>query len=178
MDERHVLCIRNLPCKILEDDLMEVMLSLGLDLSRYQLHFPKARRRRRQFINVGYGFATCWCAEDAHALVERLQGYRFENIQSAKQLTIERANSSITDVSSHSNQASFASANTPASAETDRHDDAAGPLLEEDETLIPAPASSRIYVPDAIEVPPTSLAASKGHRTRWVVDSGVSCHDH
>eukprot|EP00928_Gymnodinium_smaydae_P056763 TRINITY_DN40090_c0_g1_i1.p1 TRINITY_DN40090_c0_g1~~TRINITY_DN40090_c0_g1_i1.p1 ORF type:complete len:230 (-),score=19.91 TRINITY_DN40090_c0_g1_i1:228-848(-) len=89
MDTELTLCLRNLPCKILEDDFGHIMFERGLDVSSYSLHFPKRKGRRGQWNNFGYGFVTCWRDEDADVFVRLFQDYRFEGVASAKTLRIE-----------------------------------------------------------------------------------------
>eukprot|EP00928_Gymnodinium_smaydae_P100470 TRINITY_DN9865_c0_g1_i3.p1 TRINITY_DN9865_c0_g1~~TRINITY_DN9865_c0_g1_i3.p1 ORF type:complete len:231 (-),score=25.44 TRINITY_DN9865_c0_g1_i3:74-766(-) len=87
---RHVMHIRNIPCKILEEEFADVMRDLGLNAHRYALYFPKRQRRRGQFNNLGYGFASCSGAEDAETFARVMHGFRFENVASKKQLEIEQ----------------------------------------------------------------------------------------
>eukprot|EP00928_Gymnodinium_smaydae_P100472 TRINITY_DN9865_c0_g1_i6.p1 TRINITY_DN9865_c0_g1~~TRINITY_DN9865_c0_g1_i6.p1 ORF type:complete len:250 (-),score=29.70 TRINITY_DN9865_c0_g1_i6:328-1020(-) len=87
---RHVMHIRNIPCKILEEEFMDVMRDLGLHAPRYALHFPKRRRRQGRLNNLGYGFASCSLAEDAEAFARAMHGFRFDNVASKKQLVIEQ----------------------------------------------------------------------------------------
>eukprot|EP00928_Gymnodinium_smaydae_P021323 TRINITY_DN18303_c0_g1_i1.p1 TRINITY_DN18303_c0_g1~~TRINITY_DN18303_c0_g1_i1.p1 ORF type:complete len:229 (-),score=34.97 TRINITY_DN18303_c0_g1_i1:457-1098(-) len=91
MDCTVVLCVRHIPCKILEAGLQEAMRGFGLDVARYDVFFPKRLGRHGQFNNFGYGFITCRHAEDAEAFVFAMQGYHFEHVQSGKRLAVERA---------------------------------------------------------------------------------------
>eukprot|EP00928_Gymnodinium_smaydae_P041726 TRINITY_DN2819_c0_g1_i2.p1 TRINITY_DN2819_c0_g1~~TRINITY_DN2819_c0_g1_i2.p1 ORF type:complete len:214 (+),score=12.13 TRINITY_DN2819_c0_g1_i2:99-740(+) len=84
-----VLHVRNIPCKILEADLRDVMQEVGLDVSRYELHLPKKPGRQGRYNNFGYGFVTCHGPEDAELFTRALQGFHFENIASSKRLVIE-----------------------------------------------------------------------------------------
>eukprot|EP00928_Gymnodinium_smaydae_P041729 TRINITY_DN2819_c0_g3_i2.p1 TRINITY_DN2819_c0_g3~~TRINITY_DN2819_c0_g3_i2.p1 ORF type:complete len:220 (+),score=6.26 TRINITY_DN2819_c0_g3_i2:48-662(+) len=84
-----VLHVRNIPCKILETELRDVMREFGLDVSRYVLYVPKKPGRQGRYNNFGYGFVTCSDAEAAQLFTRTLQGYHFENIASCKRLVIE-----------------------------------------------------------------------------------------
>eukprot|EP00928_Gymnodinium_smaydae_P007398 TRINITY_DN12661_c0_g2_i4.p1 TRINITY_DN12661_c0_g2~~TRINITY_DN12661_c0_g2_i4.p1 ORF type:complete len:209 (+),score=17.28 TRINITY_DN12661_c0_g2_i4:66-692(+) len=89
-----ILHLRNIPCKVLEADLRNTMWELGLDVSRYELYFPKRTRRLGRSNNYGYGFVHCSRAEDAEAFSRSMHGFRFENIDSSKRLAVETANRS------------------------------------------------------------------------------------
>eukprot|EP00928_Gymnodinium_smaydae_P100315 TRINITY_DN9817_c2_g1_i1.p1 TRINITY_DN9817_c2_g1~~TRINITY_DN9817_c2_g1_i1.p1 ORF type:complete len:167 (+),score=20.81 TRINITY_DN9817_c2_g1_i1:65-565(+) len=83
------LCLRHLPCKVLEEDIRVLMIRFGFDLSRYELSFPKKSGRQGRLNNFGYGFVTCSEWEDAEAFYRVFQNYRFEGIDSAKALQVE-----------------------------------------------------------------------------------------
>eukprot|EP00928_Gymnodinium_smaydae_P023429 TRINITY_DN1933_c1_g4_i1.p1 TRINITY_DN1933_c1_g4~~TRINITY_DN1933_c1_g4_i1.p1 ORF type:complete len:208 (-),score=28.91 TRINITY_DN1933_c1_g4_i1:236-859(-) len=87
-----VLHVRNCPCKILEEDLTCVMRNVGLDVSRYEIYFPKKLGRQGRRNNFGYGFVTCSGSEDAEAFTRAMHGYRFEHINSSKHLVVEPRN--------------------------------------------------------------------------------------
>eukprot|EP00928_Gymnodinium_smaydae_P000011 TRINITY_DN10005_c0_g2_i3.p1 TRINITY_DN10005_c0_g2~~TRINITY_DN10005_c0_g2_i3.p1 ORF type:complete len:223 (-),score=23.50 TRINITY_DN10005_c0_g2_i3:198-809(-) len=89
---RVVLYIRNIPCKVLEPEFRDTMRERGLDESRYEVHFPKRARPSGRYNNFGYGFVACNRPEDAEALTRAMDGFRFENIDSSKQLLVEVAN--------------------------------------------------------------------------------------
>eukprot|EP00928_Gymnodinium_smaydae_P100313 TRINITY_DN9817_c1_g1_i3.p1 TRINITY_DN9817_c1_g1~~TRINITY_DN9817_c1_g1_i3.p1 ORF type:complete len:202 (+),score=32.48 TRINITY_DN9817_c1_g1_i3:31-606(+) len=88
-----VLHVKNVPCKVLEADLLEVMQQVGLHVSRYELYFPKKIGRQGRYNNFGYGFVSCRAQDDAEAFARALHGFRFEHIRSNKQLVIELGNS-------------------------------------------------------------------------------------
>eukprot|EP00928_Gymnodinium_smaydae_P087008 TRINITY_DN71371_c0_g1_i1.p1 TRINITY_DN71371_c0_g1~~TRINITY_DN71371_c0_g1_i1.p1 ORF type:complete len:228 (-),score=25.81 TRINITY_DN71371_c0_g1_i1:184-822(-) len=90
-----ILHVRNIPCKVLETSLLETMQEVGLDVSRYELYFPKKPGRQGRYNNFGYCFVTCWSTEDAEAFIRTMEGYRFENINSSKHLIIEPARSNV-----------------------------------------------------------------------------------
>eukprot|EP00928_Gymnodinium_smaydae_P041731 TRINITY_DN2819_c0_g4_i2.p1 TRINITY_DN2819_c0_g4~~TRINITY_DN2819_c0_g4_i2.p1 ORF type:complete len:214 (+),score=8.57 TRINITY_DN2819_c0_g4_i2:68-709(+) len=84
-----VLHVRNIPCKILEPELRDVMQEVGLDVTRYELYLPKKPGRQGRYNNFGYGFITCSGPEDAELFTRTLQGLHFEDIASSKRLIIE-----------------------------------------------------------------------------------------
>eukprot|EP00928_Gymnodinium_smaydae_P068367 TRINITY_DN5148_c0_g2_i1.p1 TRINITY_DN5148_c0_g2~~TRINITY_DN5148_c0_g2_i1.p1 ORF type:complete len:218 (+),score=28.70 TRINITY_DN5148_c0_g2_i1:37-654(+) len=88
------LCVRNLPCKILEDNLAQIMVERGLDVSNYRMYFPKRSGRQGRLNNYGFGFVDCWRNEDAEIFIRLFHGYRFEGILSAKTLRVELGASS------------------------------------------------------------------------------------
>eukprot|EP00928_Gymnodinium_smaydae_P055955 TRINITY_DN3941_c0_g1_i1.p1 TRINITY_DN3941_c0_g1~~TRINITY_DN3941_c0_g1_i1.p1 ORF type:complete len:221 (+),score=23.54 TRINITY_DN3941_c0_g1_i1:76-738(+) len=84
-----ILCIRHIPCKIMETDFEEAMYISGLDPSWYELDLPKRRQRNGRFNNFGYGFVTCWRRHDAEAFTRTFQNFCFQSVQSSKRLHIE-----------------------------------------------------------------------------------------
>eukprot|EP00928_Gymnodinium_smaydae_P058028 TRINITY_DN4123_c0_g1_i1.p1 TRINITY_DN4123_c0_g1~~TRINITY_DN4123_c0_g1_i1.p1 ORF type:complete len:230 (-),score=22.14 TRINITY_DN4123_c0_g1_i1:298-888(-) len=87
------LCVRHLPCKVLEAELTAAMAEAGLAAWRYNVSIPK-RTSRGKSNNYGYGFVICQEDSDAMAFIQAFHGFRFENIQSGKQLSVEMANRS------------------------------------------------------------------------------------
>lgn len=82
------LMIRNLPCRIMEDELQVALASIGLG-DRYDfLYLPRAHRK---VSNLGYAFVNCLTPEDAATLSERFAGYRFHGIASDKVCTVRPA---------------------------------------------------------------------------------------
>eukprot|EP00928_Gymnodinium_smaydae_P058029 TRINITY_DN4123_c0_g1_i2.p1 TRINITY_DN4123_c0_g1~~TRINITY_DN4123_c0_g1_i2.p1 ORF type:complete len:224 (-),score=21.18 TRINITY_DN4123_c0_g1_i2:298-891(-) len=87
------LCVRNLPCKVLEAELTAAMVEVCLAAWRYNVQIPK-RRARGKSNNYGYGFVICRQDSDAMAFIQAFHGFRFENIQSGKSLSVELAHRS------------------------------------------------------------------------------------
>eukprot|EP00928_Gymnodinium_smaydae_P016573 TRINITY_DN16237_c0_g1_i1.p1 TRINITY_DN16237_c0_g1~~TRINITY_DN16237_c0_g1_i1.p1 ORF type:complete len:201 (-),score=18.48 TRINITY_DN16237_c0_g1_i1:239-841(-) len=87
-----VLHVRNVPCKVLEEDFTGAMRDVGLDLSRYDIYFPKKLGRQGRMNNFGYGFITCSGTEDAEEFTRAMQGFHFEGINSQKRLVVEVGN--------------------------------------------------------------------------------------
>eukprot|EP00928_Gymnodinium_smaydae_P020405 TRINITY_DN17886_c0_g1_i2.p1 TRINITY_DN17886_c0_g1~~TRINITY_DN17886_c0_g1_i2.p1 ORF type:complete len:170 (+),score=9.93 TRINITY_DN17886_c0_g1_i2:71-580(+) len=85
------LCVRNIPCKLLDADMEHAITMHGLDPRRYELQLPKRSRRHGRMNNFGYGFLTCQQEQDADLFIRIFQGYRFDHIQSVKRLSIEAA---------------------------------------------------------------------------------------
>eukprot|EP00928_Gymnodinium_smaydae_P084591 TRINITY_DN6785_c0_g1_i1.p1 TRINITY_DN6785_c0_g1~~TRINITY_DN6785_c0_g1_i1.p1 ORF type:complete len:199 (-),score=13.58 TRINITY_DN6785_c0_g1_i1:392-988(-) len=83
------LCMRNLPCKILEADLSETITAMRLDASRYTFYLPKKPGRKGRMNNFGYGFVTCSQQQDACNFARLFQGYQFTNVWSAKRMLVE-----------------------------------------------------------------------------------------
>eukprot|EP00928_Gymnodinium_smaydae_P067642 TRINITY_DN50632_c0_g1_i1.p1 TRINITY_DN50632_c0_g1~~TRINITY_DN50632_c0_g1_i1.p1 ORF type:complete len:218 (+),score=9.98 TRINITY_DN50632_c0_g1_i1:24-656(+) len=86
-----ILHVRNVPCKVLETCLQDTMQEVGLDVSRYEIYFPKKPGRQGRYNNFGYGFVTCWRTEDAEAFIRTMHGFCFDNINSHKHLAVEPA---------------------------------------------------------------------------------------
>eukprot|EP00928_Gymnodinium_smaydae_P066123 TRINITY_DN49183_c0_g1_i1.p1 TRINITY_DN49183_c0_g1~~TRINITY_DN49183_c0_g1_i1.p1 ORF type:complete len:187 (-),score=25.56 TRINITY_DN49183_c0_g1_i1:198-758(-) len=171
-----VLCIRHIPCKILDADFQQAMHEAGLDAARYSLYLPKRKGRRGQFNNFGYGFATCNQRGDAEAFLGVFQGYQFENIQSSKRLLIELASVSLQALS-HSNRRLTFEMNMLFDADAGAADDAAGNFSHADEGLPTASASSRKRVPHECEVPWTCLVLDEANRFRSMMHSQDFWHD-
>eukprot|EP00928_Gymnodinium_smaydae_P078537 TRINITY_DN6262_c1_g3_i1.p1 TRINITY_DN6262_c1_g3~~TRINITY_DN6262_c1_g3_i1.p1 ORF type:complete len:199 (+),score=19.33 TRINITY_DN6262_c1_g3_i1:34-630(+) len=83
------LCLRHIPCKVLEPDLVETMTAMGLDTSRYTLYLPKRLGRQGRMNNFGYGFVTCRQQQDADDFTRSFQGFQFSNIGSGKRMLVE-----------------------------------------------------------------------------------------
>eukprot|EP00928_Gymnodinium_smaydae_P065824 TRINITY_DN48916_c0_g1_i1.p1 TRINITY_DN48916_c0_g1~~TRINITY_DN48916_c0_g1_i1.p1 ORF type:complete len:224 (-),score=33.43 TRINITY_DN48916_c0_g1_i1:175-807(-) len=114
-----ILCIRNVPCRVLETQFLATMQELGLDTSRYEIFFPKRpRRQRRRYNNFGYGFVECSGQEDAEAFARAMHVYRFEHIDSHKQLLVELGNWNPASASSQSEAPGALHAAVEASADS------------------------------------------------------------
>eukprot|EP00928_Gymnodinium_smaydae_P006711 TRINITY_DN1238_c0_g2_i1.p1 TRINITY_DN1238_c0_g2~~TRINITY_DN1238_c0_g2_i1.p1 ORF type:complete len:212 (-),score=6.07 TRINITY_DN1238_c0_g2_i1:212-847(-) len=96
-----ILHVGNIPCKILEEDFADTIHEVGLDVSRYSLFFPKRIGRQGRYNNYGYGFVECSGTEDAQAFSHLMQGFRFQGINSSKELVIEYGNSNQANVPAH-----------------------------------------------------------------------------
>eukprot|EP00928_Gymnodinium_smaydae_P006710 TRINITY_DN1238_c0_g1_i1.p1 TRINITY_DN1238_c0_g1~~TRINITY_DN1238_c0_g1_i1.p1 ORF type:complete len:202 (-),score=17.34 TRINITY_DN1238_c0_g1_i1:317-922(-) len=96
-----ILHVGNIPCKILEEDFANKIREVGLDASRYSLSFPKKLGRQGRYNNYGYGFVECSGTEDAQAFFHLMQGFRFQGINSSKELVIEYANRNQANVLAH-----------------------------------------------------------------------------
>eukprot|EP00928_Gymnodinium_smaydae_P031327 TRINITY_DN23024_c1_g1_i1.p1 TRINITY_DN23024_c1_g1~~TRINITY_DN23024_c1_g1_i1.p1 ORF type:complete len:229 (-),score=29.76 TRINITY_DN23024_c1_g1_i1:427-1068(-) len=193
-----ILHVRNIPCKVLETSFQETMQEVGLDVSRYELYFPKKVGRQGRYNNYGYCFVTCWSTEDAEAFIRTMDGFRFENINSHKHLIIEPARNNVqvepvdeafgqpgaldavralTPVtydweSTHSPFAcsgiSTASAYFPGNSSSAEHD-AEFPVAHEGPQE--SLFRSGFEAPRASQVPPTYLAVDERSLTRSMVDS-------
>eukprot|EP00928_Gymnodinium_smaydae_P029747 TRINITY_DN22317_c0_g1_i1.p1 TRINITY_DN22317_c0_g1~~TRINITY_DN22317_c0_g1_i1.p1 ORF type:complete len:463 (+),score=22.98 TRINITY_DN22317_c0_g1_i1:50-1438(+) len=84
------VCVRHIPCKVLEPDIAEAIASFGLDASRYEVYLPKRPGRHGRMNNFGYGFVTGREQVDIDAFTELFHGFQFGNIESEKRLKIER----------------------------------------------------------------------------------------
>eukprot|EP00928_Gymnodinium_smaydae_P078540 TRINITY_DN6262_c1_g6_i1.p1 TRINITY_DN6262_c1_g6~~TRINITY_DN6262_c1_g6_i1.p1 ORF type:complete len:210 (+),score=16.29 TRINITY_DN6262_c1_g6_i1:41-631(+) len=82
------LCLRNLPCKVLEPDLEEMTAMLS-DTSQYTFYLPKKPGRKGRMNNFGYGFVTCSQQQDADDFTRLFQGFQFSKIDSDKRILIE-----------------------------------------------------------------------------------------
>eukprot|EP00928_Gymnodinium_smaydae_P093298 TRINITY_DN7740_c0_g2_i1.p1 TRINITY_DN7740_c0_g2~~TRINITY_DN7740_c0_g2_i1.p1 ORF type:complete len:230 (-),score=26.20 TRINITY_DN7740_c0_g2_i1:158-847(-) len=129
------LCVRNLPCKILENHFRTCMQEGGLDISRYQIQMPKRRARNGKWNNFGYAFVDCGHVEDVHMFIQVFQGFRFETIRSNKSLLIEPASASL-----HSGGSFASSSNSPWSFDEEVYTHASAPASHDD---IHWPYSSR-----------------------------------
>eukprot|EP00928_Gymnodinium_smaydae_P091362 TRINITY_DN7507_c0_g1_i3.p1 TRINITY_DN7507_c0_g1~~TRINITY_DN7507_c0_g1_i3.p1 ORF type:complete len:164 (+),score=17.52 TRINITY_DN7507_c0_g1_i3:23-514(+) len=85
------LCIRPVPCKILEGEFLDILHDQGLDVFRYRVYFPKRIGPRGRKINFGYGFVTCQRDADAEAFRRTFQGFHFDHVESTKRLLVELA---------------------------------------------------------------------------------------
>eukprot|EP00928_Gymnodinium_smaydae_P091361 TRINITY_DN7507_c0_g1_i1.p1 TRINITY_DN7507_c0_g1~~TRINITY_DN7507_c0_g1_i1.p1 ORF type:complete len:184 (+),score=9.33 TRINITY_DN7507_c0_g1_i1:43-552(+) len=85
------LCIRHVPCKILESEFLDLIRGQGLDVAHYRVYFPKRPGRQGRRNNVGYGFVTCQREADAEAFARTFQGFHFDHVQSTKRLLVELA---------------------------------------------------------------------------------------
>eukprot|EP00928_Gymnodinium_smaydae_P095595 TRINITY_DN8250_c0_g1_i1.p1 TRINITY_DN8250_c0_g1~~TRINITY_DN8250_c0_g1_i1.p1 ORF type:complete len:147 (+),score=28.70 TRINITY_DN8250_c0_g1_i1:86-526(+) len=83
------LCLRHVPCQLLEDDLMNIMIEVGLDVSDYKVILPKRRVREGVLVNFGYGFLTCRREEDAGTFIQHFQDFAFQDDPSAERLQVE-----------------------------------------------------------------------------------------
>eukprot|EP00928_Gymnodinium_smaydae_P078533 TRINITY_DN6262_c0_g2_i3.p1 TRINITY_DN6262_c0_g2~~TRINITY_DN6262_c0_g2_i3.p1 ORF type:complete len:227 (+),score=33.56 TRINITY_DN6262_c0_g2_i3:58-681(+) len=188
-----ILHLRHIPCKVLETDFRAIVQELGLDESRYEVFFPKRARRTRRFNNFGYGFVTCNGQEDAEAFARTMDGYRFEHIDSRKQLVVEWGNLNAASRSSESEahgamhaaveasadsgltssfatRRSFSVALSPSESMSVARGSATYPALD-----IALQESSLTWVPrhpGAHEVPPTRLAFDEGSLAHVAVHSG------
>lgn len=82
------LMICNLPCRILQEELEELLSKTGFD-GRYDwLHVPTSQRNRS---NLGYAFVNVLTLEDSKRLHATLSGYRFPGLASKKVLSIKPA---------------------------------------------------------------------------------------
>eukprot|EP00928_Gymnodinium_smaydae_P075250 TRINITY_DN58258_c0_g1_i1.p1 TRINITY_DN58258_c0_g1~~TRINITY_DN58258_c0_g1_i1.p1 ORF type:complete len:229 (+),score=30.18 TRINITY_DN58258_c0_g1_i1:78-689(+) len=162
------LCLRHLPCKVLEDDFKDIMTEYGFAPSRFELFFPKKKGRQGRLNNFGYGFLTCWQEEDARAFARVFQHYRFEHIDSDKELFIEQGNSSMvgeqmrgtTAWRRHSEGYSFAGASDERGANNAvlfKHTHSIGDFVKYGQNLCD---SRRMAAPNEDDVPPTHLCNS------------------
>eukprot|EP00928_Gymnodinium_smaydae_P041362 TRINITY_DN28000_c0_g1_i1.p1 TRINITY_DN28000_c0_g1~~TRINITY_DN28000_c0_g1_i1.p1 ORF type:complete len:237 (+),score=29.03 TRINITY_DN28000_c0_g1_i1:85-795(+) len=134
------LCIRNIPCKILEANFEETMHALGLDASRYKLQFPKRRSPNGRLNNFGYGFIICSQTHDAEAFTRAFQGYCFEGVRSSKRLQIEPALQSV-----HSAVFSTSSSSTTVKSDVEMlTNDAAASSTREVASAFPNMAAGRV----------------------------------
>eukprot|EP00928_Gymnodinium_smaydae_P055957 TRINITY_DN3941_c1_g1_i1.p1 TRINITY_DN3941_c1_g1~~TRINITY_DN3941_c1_g1_i1.p1 ORF type:complete len:226 (+),score=30.98 TRINITY_DN3941_c1_g1_i1:56-733(+) len=190
------LCIRHIPCKILESDFGDAMAAFRLDTYRYELYLPKRKGRKGQYNNFGYGFVTCGQKQDADAFARAFQGFRFQSVQSHKKLYIEPASRSShsADFSASSSRSEvnfvlemFAHTGAPSTYElasafpeiasatmyTFAHMSAAEPLEWLSFESPPTGSGiSRLKIPDACELPPTRLAQLAKPRMGILFDSG------
>eukprot|EP00928_Gymnodinium_smaydae_P043903 TRINITY_DN2933_c1_g1_i1.p1 TRINITY_DN2933_c1_g1~~TRINITY_DN2933_c1_g1_i1.p1 ORF type:complete len:473 (-),score=20.25 TRINITY_DN2933_c1_g1_i1:373-1791(-) len=83
------VCVRHIPCKILEPDILDAIASFGLDAGRYEIYLPKRPGRHGRLNNFGYGFVTGREQEDVDSFTRLFHGFQFENIGSEKRLHIE-----------------------------------------------------------------------------------------
>eukprot|EP00928_Gymnodinium_smaydae_P058030 TRINITY_DN4123_c0_g2_i1.p1 TRINITY_DN4123_c0_g2~~TRINITY_DN4123_c0_g2_i1.p1 ORF type:complete len:228 (-),score=23.85 TRINITY_DN4123_c0_g2_i1:279-884(-) len=187
-----LLCIRHLPCKVLEAELNAAMAELGLAASRYDLYIPKRKMRRGKSNNVGYGFVTCRHTSDAEVFTRAFHGFRFENIQSGKTLSVELAHRS-----EHSTDFSWWPPESPITIDADMsafelgranyHASSTSPNNAEiwwydQSTTFSASSESSANdeftwwsaIPDACELPPTRLETGEMNRARLTT---VSEHD-
>eukprot|EP00928_Gymnodinium_smaydae_P015410 TRINITY_DN15696_c0_g2_i1.p1 TRINITY_DN15696_c0_g2~~TRINITY_DN15696_c0_g2_i1.p1 ORF type:complete len:203 (-),score=27.55 TRINITY_DN15696_c0_g2_i1:131-739(-) len=171
-----VLHVKNIPCKVLEGSFRDAMREVGLDTTRYVLSFPKRSRPQGRLNNYGYGFVHCVCGEDAAAFAQAMHGFRFQDIDSSKQLVIEPGRNSAEDerarwavgpayapsqvtVDAESSASVVAAMCTPASACREGMS-----FTEDDMTTTCRRGPSSVITscsrqPDAFEVPPTRLGA-------------------
>eukprot|EP00928_Gymnodinium_smaydae_P100312 TRINITY_DN9817_c0_g1_i2.p1 TRINITY_DN9817_c0_g1~~TRINITY_DN9817_c0_g1_i2.p1 ORF type:complete len:217 (+),score=31.31 TRINITY_DN9817_c0_g1_i2:43-651(+) len=181
-----VLVVRNVPCKVLEADLREVMQKVGLRVSRYELCFPKKPGRHGRFNNFGYGFVTCCEQGDAEDFARALHGFRFEHINSSKQLVIELersgqsralgglhpmvqvSNDALTYSAFALRQSSFAE---PFWSDRMTASGRDASISVADAALWERSIGSLCKQPDAYEVPPTRLASHEGSLQHLMVDA-------
>eukprot|EP00928_Gymnodinium_smaydae_P078532 TRINITY_DN6262_c0_g2_i2.p1 TRINITY_DN6262_c0_g2~~TRINITY_DN6262_c0_g2_i2.p1 ORF type:complete len:218 (+),score=38.33 TRINITY_DN6262_c0_g2_i2:32-655(+) len=188
-----ILHVRNIPCKVVETSLRDTMQEVGLDVSRYEIYLPKKLGRQARYTNFGYGFVTCHGEEDAEAFARTMDGYRFEHIDSRKQLVVEWGNLNAASRSSESEahgamhaaveasadsgltssfatRRSFSVALSPSESMSVARGSATYPALD-----IALQESSLTWVPrhpGAHEVPPTRLAFDEGSLAHVAVHSG------
>eukprot|EP00928_Gymnodinium_smaydae_P037244 TRINITY_DN25885_c0_g1_i2.p1 TRINITY_DN25885_c0_g1~~TRINITY_DN25885_c0_g1_i2.p1 ORF type:complete len:189 (-),score=15.39 TRINITY_DN25885_c0_g1_i2:108-674(-) len=90
------LCVRHIPCKILETDFKKIMSEVGLDVSRYDVSFPGQEERpgkAQRGGNFGFGFVMCYHQADADAFISVFQGFQFKDVNSQKRLLVELSTS-------------------------------------------------------------------------------------
>eukprot|EP00928_Gymnodinium_smaydae_P043902 TRINITY_DN2933_c0_g1_i1.p1 TRINITY_DN2933_c0_g1~~TRINITY_DN2933_c0_g1_i1.p1 ORF type:complete len:450 (+),score=35.42 TRINITY_DN2933_c0_g1_i1:45-1394(+) len=83
------VCVRHIPCKVLEPDILAAITSFGLDANRYEIYLPKRPGRQGRLNNFGYGFVTGHEQEDVDAFTRLFHGFQFENIGAEKRLHVE-----------------------------------------------------------------------------------------
>eukprot|EP00928_Gymnodinium_smaydae_P042945 TRINITY_DN28878_c0_g1_i1.p1 TRINITY_DN28878_c0_g1~~TRINITY_DN28878_c0_g1_i1.p1 ORF type:complete len:138 (-),score=23.59 TRINITY_DN28878_c0_g1_i1:300-713(-) len=85
-----MLCLRHVPCELMEDDFANIMIEFGLEVSNYKLCFPKRSTRQGLDKNFGYGFVTCRREEHADNFIRHLHNFQFDDRTSAERLRVER----------------------------------------------------------------------------------------